>query len=78
MSSTMIISIIILSCTRFSYSMPINKTQLIGGCNGTEFGCPNKTQLIGGCNGTEFGCCNDNITPCVYLNCSTCVNRSVY
>jgi hypothetical protein len=33
----------------------------------------NNINNIGGCSGTQHGCCSDNITPCMYSNCTNCM-----
>ena len=32
----------------------------------------NQTTMLGGCVSTMYGCCKDDVTSCVYKNCSNC------
>ena len=36
------------------------------------------SNMLGGCLGTYFGCCGDNVTFCMNMNCTNCMNNTVY
>lgn len=38
----------------------------------------NNISMLGGCLGTYFGCCDDNISFCMNMNCTHCMNNTIY
>ena len=37
---------------------------------------PLRENVTGGCVGTQFGCCNNSVSPCLDVSCSSCPNMT--
>ena len=63
-------SFFLMSLFATAFSMPII-IHTMNDTNYTEY-----INMVGGCIGTHFGCCKDNISFCMNMNCSSCMNAT--
>ena len=67
-------SLIVCSFLSVVFALPIVRVDFN---NSNNFSFHN-ISMLGGCLGTYFGCCDDNVSFCMNMNCTNCMNSTVY